>query len=385
MAIRAVFVTVMPSPYQRELFGALHSDRRLDIQVFYCTESEIDRQWSRPQLYSYEKVVAGRTLESLGKSAHFNPSMVRELDGARPDVTILSDYSAPTTQVAMRYLSWRGMPWIFWGELPGLTQRGVLGNLVRSRLQAPIGRAAAIAAIGNGAARAYEKLFSHVPVSCIPYFCDLKPFIAAASERQSERRAGPMRILFSGQIIERKGIDILIRAFAKAVVEAPNIRLEILGTGRLLGAMQSLAVGELRERISFLGFKQPRELPEIFAACDVFVLPSRHDGWGVVVNEALGAGLSLVVSDRVGARDLVSPGVNGFVVTAGDVDGLASVLVQLANSDEVLQAQQRASASMAAQWDVDEGVRRWHDLVSRVVAAHRSSTTKNRKLFGMKR
>ena len=92
----------------------------------------------------------------------------------------------------------------------------------------------------------------------------------------------------------------------------------------------------------------------------------------MVVNEALGAGLPLVVSDRVGARDLVVPGVNGFVVKAGDVEGLASVLQRLATSDDLREEQRRASSAMAASWDVDEGVRRWLELTSWVLAARRS-------------
>ena len=73
----------------------------------------------------------------------------------------------------------------------------------------------------------------------------------------------------------------------------------------------------------------------IFAAADAFVLPSRHDGWGVVVNEALGAGLPIIVSDRVGARDLVQHGGNGFITSVGDIDGLAGALLKLAQSEEL--------------------------------------------------
>jgi glycosyltransferase involved in cell wall biosynthesis len=258
---------------------------------------------------------------------------------------------------------------VFWGELPGLTKRRAFGNLARAALQVPIRNAAAIAAIGTEAVRAYEQLLPGIAVFNIPYFCDLKPFFAAAKNPRLEHRTGPIKFLYSGQIIERKGVDVLIRAFVKASSQAPNIRLEILGAGPLMDTLKSLAHGELQERITFIGFRQPEEIPELFAGCDVFVLPSRHDGWGVVVNEALGAGLSLVVSDRVGARDLVAPGVNGFVVKAGDVDDLASVLVRLATSDDLRKAQRRASKTMAAKWDVDEGVRRWLELTSRVLGA----------------
>ena len=101
----------------------------------------------------------------------------------------------------------------------------------------------------------------------------------------------------------------------------------------------------------------------------MFVLPSRHDGWGVVVNEAIGAGLPIIVSDRVGARDLVENGVNGFITIAGNVDSLASALFKLARSHALRESFGRSSANRAAQWDVDEGVRRWVELSDQVLDA----------------
>ena len=118
-----------------------------------------------------------------------------------------------------------------------------------------------------------------------------------------------------------------------------------------------------------MGFNNPTALPEIFAAADIFVLPSRHDGWGVVVNEALGAGLPIIVSDRVGARDLVENGCNGFVTTAGDIDSLASALLKLGRSGDLRKSFGRSSAERAAHWDVDEGVRRWVELSDQVLNA----------------
>ena len=81
----------------------------------------------------------------------------------------------------------------------------------------------------------------------------------------------------------------------------------------------------------FLGHRAPAELPGLFAEADAFVLPSRHDGWGVVINEALGAGLPIIVSDGVGAaHDLVTHGVNGLITPAGDACALRDALVLLA-------------------------------------------------------
>jgi glycosyltransferase involved in cell wall biosynthesis len=149
------------------------------------------------------------------------------------------------------------------------------------------------------------------------------------------------------------------------------LELRLLGIGHALDTLRGLIPGNLTKRIHFLGFKQPAALPTIFAAADIFVLPSRHDGWGVVVNEALGAGLPIIVSDRVGARDLVDNGHNGFVTRAGDVDELADALLQLGQSHEMRRSFAVASAERAMQWDLNEGVRRWVELYDRAATETR--------------
>jgi glycosyltransferase involved in cell wall biosynthesis len=285
------------------------------------------------------------------------------------DLFVLSDYSAPTTQIAMRVLSRRKKRWVFWGEVPGLNRRGRLGSALRQLLQLPIANgASAVAAIGSEAVEAYQMLFPGIRVFNIPYFCDLSQFRTAAMGRQT-RGKGTVDVLFSGQLIERKGADVLIRAFAEICDLVPEMRLRLVGTGPGLDALIEMIPFGCRDRIHFLGFQQPAAMPKIFAEADIFVLPSRHDGWGVVVNEALGAGLPIIVSDRVGARDLVENGCNGFITAAGEVDVLASALLKLTQSGALRQTLGRSSAERASHWDVDEGVRRWVELSNWVLHA----------------
>jgi len=77
--------------------------------------------------------------------------------------------------------------------------------------------------------------------------------------------------------------------------------------------------------IRFLGFQNQSELPRFYDLCDVFVLASVDEPWGLAINEAMAAGRAIIVSDQVGCqRDLVQSGVNGFVVKAGDTEALAA-------------------------------------------------------------
>ncbi len=361
MRPRVLFLTVMPSPYQRELFQALRSDGRISIRVLYYTDTAPDRNWMIGSLSAFERILPGRTIGWLGPSAHVNRGIAEVLKQESSDLFVLSDYSAPTTQIAMRVLNWRTKRWVFWGEVPGLNRRGRLGRAVRQQLQRPIAGAAAVAGIGSCAVEAYRALFPGIRIFNIPYFCDLSPFQIAARARWTQSKHS-VDVLFSGQFIERKGADVLIRAFAQIADRVPKLRLQLLGTGPSLDALVGMIPSRLRDRIHFLGFQQPAAIPKIFAAADIFVLPSRHDGWGVVVNEALGAGLPIIVSDRVGARDLVENGQNGLITNAGDVDSLANALLKLARSHALRESFGRSSVERSAQWNVNEGVRRWVEL-----------------------
>jgi glycosyltransferase involved in cell wall biosynthesis len=76
--------------------------------------------------------------------------------------------------------------------------------------------------------------------------------------------------------------------------------------------------------VKFLGFRNQTELPAFYDLCDLFVLPSVFEPWGLVVNEVMNAAKPVIVSDKIGSgHDLVQPGINGDVFPAGDVEALA--------------------------------------------------------------
>jgi glycosyltransferase involved in cell wall biosynthesis len=103
--------------------------------------------------------------------------------------------------------------------------------------------------------------------------------------------------------------------------------LLIVGDGDERQRLEQQAAG--LPDVRFLGFRNQTELPRYFDLCDVFVLPSRHEPWGLVVNEAMNAARAVVVSDDVGCQeDLIIEGKTGAVFPVGDVRGLAAALAR---------------------------------------------------------
>lgn len=137
----------------------------------------------------------------------------------------------------------------------------------------------------------------------------------------------PFRFLFVGQFIERKRIDLLIDALRR--LEGANFELVLVGSGLLEAALRALADKNLPGRVDWLGRRPIGEIAALMAEADCLVLPSRHDGWGAVVSEALMAGTPAICSDACGAAGIAKASGVGGVFPTGNVEALAALLRQL--------------------------------------------------------
>lgn len=154
-------------------------------------------------------------------------------------------------------------------------------------------------------------------------------------------------LLSCGYLIPRKRIDLTIDAIAEiSPVDRPE--LLIVGTGPL----ESELAAQAKTRgvtAYFAGFHQGEALANYYFAVDGLILSSSDDPWGLVVNEAMDAGLPVVISDACGAAvDLVHPGINGFVFKSGDATALSSAIKALLTED--LQEMGKASQAIIADW-----------------------------------
>ncbi len=142
-------------------------------------------------------------------------------------------------------------------------------------------------------------------------------------------------ILYVAKLQPWKRPQDLLQAFAKLTDQ--NIYLVFAGNGSLFDDLQKEAVDlGVANRVIFLGFVNQSQLPSVYAASDVFVLPSEYEPFGVVVNEAMICGCVVITSDRVGAHyDLIKSGENGYVYPCGDIDELVSLLNKLSGDRQL--------------------------------------------------
>ena len=354
MSLRVSFFSVVPSPYQRDLFRALAQRSEVELRVHYLEASSPDSPWPEKALADYESVLPGRWFALGNARCHVNWPLPDLRECA---VVVLNTLTSSLTGQWLMRTKLRQQRWIFWGE------KMSRGGWLRERLTAPLHRANGIAAIGSVASRDYRERFPEPRHYCIPYHCELAPFLAAPRHALED----VVVFLFCGQMIARKGVDVLFAAFARLPERA---RLLLVGREADLPAMLAQLPEKVRARIEYAGFQAPEALPRFFARSHVFVLPSRYDGWGVVVNQALGAGLPVVCSDTVGAgQDLVVDEVNGLKFPAGDAVALANQMKRFLDAPEIIESWGAASREKARDYLPERGAERWVEALQEIAGS----------------
>jgi glycosyltransferase involved in cell wall biosynthesis len=176
----------------------------------------------------------------------------------------------------------------------------------------------------------------------------------------------PLRLLFIGNVIPRKGLATLLTALT--LLHGVAWELQVAGDLELepahSHAMQKLAAEpRLQPRILFLGRSDSEMLQNALARADLLVVPSQHEGFGIVYLEALQAGVPVIATTGGAAWEMVEPGHNGFLIDPGDSGALATLLQRLATHPDELAALQQAAAPSVARfvgWEERmDGVRDW--------------------------
>ena len=177
------------------------------------------------------------------------------------------------------------------------------------------------------------------------------PTEVAAACRRYGLDPSRKRIVTCGRLLGLKRIDLVIDAFHAIAAQRPDFELVIVGAGPMRAALEARVRPELRPRVIFTGFiGDQAEISAVYRASHVFVLASDYDAWGLVINEAMAAGMSVVCSDVVGASaDLVREGVNGRTFPKGDLAALTAALLD-ATSPEKLDVYRAASHAVIEDW-----------------------------------
>ncbi len=363
--LRVTVVTNQTSPYQVELFNEVESLRSGQICVVYLHSKHAGRFWG-PRSIQHEHLILD---EDESKFAHAAAII------GRAELAVFNFYNHPFAYRLLRARVRSGKCWCFWGERMGSTRMAWAGRWFRRwKLRDLHSSNAAIWGIGEFALDKYRKEFgANRSYINLPYFSDLKRF---AEARKDNRNADEIRFLFSGSLIVRKGVNLLAEVFKKLAQEFPQARLDILGEGVLRDSLERTLAG-CGDRVRFHGFKDWDELPKYYANADVLCVPSRYDGWALVVPEGLAAGLPVIGTDRTGAAlELIKHGENGWMTMAGDSQSLYSAMREAITSRERLATISAAARQSVAEHQLQNGADRFISACKASIAGWQSKKLK---------
>jgi len=386
-ALRVAVLSELPTPYRWPLFRRVAALDGLDVSIFFYAHTESDRDWG----LDIESAVAprvsfprGRVFHVRGRRSlffHWNPDLPGLLRSGGFDVVVIPGWSMPSSLAAAWTCRRHRVPYVIFSETNDLSPRAWwLRALKRVLLRPIVGGASAWLATGTMSRRYLERHGADPArihrFANTPDIASLSARVEAARQRRAETRrelgipeSVPLAI-FVGRLIGAKGAATLVAAQATLEAGGSPLWTLVVGAGAEAESLRTRA-RELRIcQLVFAGARKPSELPALWAAADLFVLPSLHEPWGVVVNEAMAAGLPVVLSDRVGAGpDLLVEGGTGRGFRAGDAGALAAVLVELANAPETCSRMGTAAAARVREWGYDPSVAGFEHAVRDAVEA----------------
>lgn len=331
--MRLALLTEIPAPYRIPLFNALAE--RVDLRVVFLAERDPRRTFyeSHQDEWRFEhRVLRGTQLRRGRRWIVLSRGVLRTLRRFRPDAVAVGGWNQPAFWLALVYCRMRRIPLLVWIESTVRDARSEARPLALAR--AAMVRFAAGAFVPGTAAAEYARSLGIDLIETAPNAVDTSVFEQSAVDRSG--RNGCM-FLYVGRLDEEKGLDTLLDAFRDVPGE-----LVLVGEGSDADRLRLLAGDHVR----FEGPRSRDELVAYYRDADVFVLPSRSEPWGMVLNEAAVAGLPIVATDEAGAaHDLVDG--NGFRVPANDVGALRDALRRLADEPELRRSYGARSRELA--------------------------------------
>ena len=332
---RILFLTNFASPYRVHFFDEL--GKYADVTVLYSDRVEDithrDRSWFEDGKGGFHPVQLTKTAGIKDENLCLDvlPWLKKPWDAI-----VIGGYSSPTAVLAMLWLRLHKIP--FYMEVDGglIRQERKIKYLVKRTLVrlAPrwlsTGRFTTKYLVHYGAE---EEKVTNYPFSSL-YEDNILPCTVSKVEKVILRKELEIpeqhMLLAIGQFIHRKGFDVLLRA---AAALPSDVGIYIVG-GEATADYQKMKEDLKLTNVHFLGFQKKETLAKFYKAADLFVLPTREDIWGLVINEAMAYGLPVITTDRcVAGLELIEEGVNGCIVPVEDEAALAEKIQAVLQSD----------------------------------------------------
>ncbi len=331
--MKILFITTIPSPYRVAFFNELGKISDLTVLFEKKASDERDESWSKYSFDSFQGIIM--TGKSISVNTAFCPSVIKYLK-MKWDRIIICDISTPTGMLAIQYLKTHHIP--YWIEGDGgfaKSGKGLKEMIKRHFIRGANGYFSTSTAHDNyyKTYGANSKLIYRYPFTSIGE-SDIVDHIYSFEEKQAIRKELQLHerriIITVGQFIPRKGFDVLIKA---SQYLPDDYGFYFIG-GEPTDEYLHLTKG--KKNIHFIGFKTKPELRKYYLAADLFVLPTREDIWGLVINEAMAHGLPIITTDKcIAGLELIENGKNGFIIPINSTKALIQRITECFSGDNL--------------------------------------------------
>lgn len=387
------------APYSIPRFKAFQSLRPdYDVRVMALGATERMREWNVQKYdlgFDYQEAVPGETVEDI-KPHTLVACIGQWLDEFDPQAVVITGYYYPAMRAAARWARRHRRASIYlgdsqWADRPRIVLREWLkGWWVRRHYDSAFvaGERAATYLTKMGFHR--ERIWTGYDVVDNQAFYDGAQSARGEADRQRINLGIPERyFLYVGRFAPEKNVLRLLDAYGRYRRESGSSSwgLVLVGSGPQEAQLRTVAQS-LRD-VVFTGYQQLDKVRAYFGLASCLVLPSLSEPWGLVVNEALAAGLPVIVSHRCGCvPELVRSGLNGYVCDPFDIDGLARLMSVMSSGCVDLNAMRKASRELVASYTPETWAQSFNDCLQLTMAGKRREIEINaleviRKVFGL--
>lgn len=372
---RIAVVNTHPIQYFAPLYAYLNASPDLEVTALYLSDFSLrgaqDQgfkqivKWDIDLLTGYPHLFVGpnaKKLEPNGFTSMIVPEIGQAVRNGGYDALWLHGHGIAANLIAFAAAKSIGIPVFMRCE----THLGLSVTRLKAVLRKPLmsmfyGKCDYFLAIGTANKNFYISMgVPEEKISLVPYAVDNARFMAKARLTDDERRATRQRygispdrpvILYVSKFLRRKHPDHLVLAAQRLAAEGLSFDLVLTGGGEMQAELEALIARGGPPNVVMPGFINQQDMPGVLGACDIFVLPAEDEPWGLIVNEAMCAGLPVIVSSEIGcAVDLVRPGENGFTFEARDIEGLTRALRPIVSNAGLRRAMSRKSVEIIQRW-----------------------------------
>jgi glycosyltransferase involved in cell wall biosynthesis len=327
--IRVIVWMNMPSHHQSSFFKEL-SAQDIEFKVLYMgrvTSARKREGWVEPVLNPWEHYIDNLNLSELNKKYNLLSS-----------IHIVPGWASFSLVKLLYFFIKNKACWIHWSErsMPGF--RWYVTYPLKRIHSFLINKYALCAfAICENAKRDFiKKGIKEEKIEIMTY--SIEPLSVSIYENKNAREFVEnfdVSYLYVGRLSNKKGTDVLINAFAEAKKSAKNIGLMLVGYDLSKGGYDRLInkLG-LPNSVVIMPAVPSSEVPSIIRQFDVIVMPSRYDGWGMLLSEAAVLNKALISNNNVGSAAHLIHSDNGYIVPSGDVHALTEAMLEYARNPE---------------------------------------------------